>query len=87
MGCRTTILPDFVLHEFWLPMDLCCVCGLEVIMDFGLPCYEGDIVPNDWTGEWGGFCACQQCYEAFRDIKEPLSLVEAKKMIESRRAA
>lgn len=68
------------------PSDLCCVCGEETWMDQGLPCYEGEIVPSDWQGEWGGFTACRECHFLFSEIKEPLSLLEAKRIVMERRA-
>jgi hypothetical protein len=24
--------------------------------------YEGEVVPDDWEGEWGGFTVCEGCY-------------------------
>ena len=68
------------------PSDFCCVCGEETWMDQGLPCYEDEIVPPDWQGEWGGFTACEECHFLFSDIKKPLPLLEAKKIVMERRA-
>jgi hypothetical protein len=68
------------------PSDFCCVCGEETWMDHGLPCYEDEIVTSDWQGEWGGFTACEECHFLFSDIKEPLRLLEAKRIVMERRA-
>lgn len=42
----------------------CCNCGLSCDQAQGLPMYEGEIVPNDWAGEWCGANACRACFEA-----------------------
>jgi hypothetical protein len=34
--------------ELWPPTDDCCVCGVEVVMEYGLAMYESEIVPVDW---------------------------------------
>jgi hypothetical protein len=28
--------------------------------------YEGDVVPDDWPGEWAGFDVCDQCHAKHR---------------------
>jgi len=32
----------------------CCVCGGWCDGRYGVPMYEGDMVPSSWTGEQGG---------------------------------
>ena len=72
---------DFTIIRLDEPTDFCCVCNQEVYMDYGLAMYEGDIVPNDWKGEWGGFTACRRCYELFTTVTVPISVREARKQI------
>ena len=48
--------------------DDCCICGSEVVShplgpSYGIAMYEGIPVPDDWTGEWGGFAACKKCFD------------------------
>lgn len=42
----------------------CCVCG-KLIYDTtkGIAMYEGCAVPHDWTGDWAGFDACDECFD------------------------
>lgn len=52
-------------------IDDCWVCEREVIAssagpNYGVPIYEGYIVPDDYRGEWGGFTACKPCYALVR---------------------
>lgn len=67
--------------ELWPITDFCCVCGDEVVIEFGLAMYEDLIVPIDWPDEWGGFTACQQCHAMFTGVTAPLSVHEARKML------
>jgi hypothetical protein len=66
--------------DMWPAYDNCCVCDEEVVMEFGLPMYESEIVPSDWPGEWGGFTVCKRCYTLFNGIREPLPIAEAKRV-------
>jgi len=47
------------MNERWVD---CIACGAPTLPEQGLPMYEGEFVPNDWEGEWGGFTACRTCY-------------------------
>lgn len=67
--------------ELWPATDECCVCEDEVLMEYGLPMYESEIVPEDWPGEWGGFMACKRCWQMFTDVKEPLPVTEARRIL------
>lgn len=40
----------------------CVNCGKPSSGFHGLPVFNGDIVSNDWPGEWGGACCCEDCY-------------------------
>lgn len=53
----------------------CIACGVPLIdPKQGIPCYEGDALPNSWTGEWAGFDACPACFEWQQQLTEPSSL-------------
>lgn len=52
--------------ELWPYKDDCIVCGKRHIVKQGLAMYEGEIVADDYEGEWGGFNACRDCYERNR---------------------
>jgi hypothetical protein len=40
----------------------CYVCDQDTSHEQGIAIYEDLIVPNDYTGEWGGVPACRRCY-------------------------
>lgn len=41
----------------------CPGCGGRASPFHGLPVFNGDIMSNDWPGEWGGAPACEACFE------------------------
>jgi hypothetical protein len=45
----------------------CILCG-TLLFDckLGLPMYEGEVVPDDWPGEWAGFDVCAPCHAKHR---------------------
>lgn len=43
--------------------DECYVCGEPASGFHGLPIFNGDVMSNDWPGEWAGVPACLRCYE------------------------
>jgi len=52
--------------RLWPHEDYCCICDALVVGgDKGIPMYESIPVPPDWTGEWGGFCACEDCFQKY----------------------
>lgn len=40
----------------------CCSCGEPASGFHGLPTFNGDIMSNDWPGDWGGKVCCEECY-------------------------
>lgn len=83
-------MSEITIIELWPQEDECCVCGALVICyscgpNYGLAMYEDEIVPADWPGEWGGFTACQSCFVLFNDIKEPLPVSRARRMVDAMR--
>jgi hypothetical protein len=56
---------------------VCHCCGIDFLDGgFGVPGYEDLILPNDWTGEWAGFPACEDCFRIQETITEPVALHE-----------
>lgn len=43
--------------------DPCPYCGGEMEGTCALPTFNGDVVSNDWPGEWFGRGCCEACYE------------------------
>jgi hypothetical protein len=41
---------------------VCGNCGAPASPQHGLPVSNGEIVSNDFHGEWGGVAACEQCF-------------------------
>lgn len=41
----------------------CVACGEPCEGECSLPIFNGDIVSNDWPGDWGGVPCCNRCYE------------------------
>lgn len=51
--------------ELWPRWQECAICGEVTPVRWGLPVDRcGDLVPNDYEGEWGGVPACQDCHDA-----------------------
>ena len=40
----------------------CWICGADTVMQWGVPAYEDQILPNDWEGEWFGQSVCEPCH-------------------------
>ncbi len=49
--------------RFQVDCGPCQVCGEPAAENLAVPMWEGFVLPNDWTGEWCGFRACDSCYE------------------------
>lgn len=44
----------------------CAACGKWLVdCRQGIPMYEGEPVPHDWSGEWVGRDACIECFYAY----------------------
>lgn len=43
--------------------ETCPVCGEPASGFHGLPMFNGDVMSNDWSGDWVGVPCCEQCYE------------------------
>jgi hypothetical protein len=56
---------DVIVIDLWPHFAECWACGAFTPCRWGLPVGDcGKLVSNDYTGEWGGVPACQQCYQA-----------------------
>jgi len=66
MSTAATELPGMVVIEMnrsMRPELPCIVCGEDCSQDnCGLPTFNGDIMSNDWRGEWGAKACCESCY-------------------------
>lgn len=47
----------------------CAECGARIFLRESrhLPMYEGEVVPDNWEGEWAGFPFCKDCYSKHRE--------------------
>lgn len=52
----------------------CVRCGLLANPQLGIPVYEDVAVPNDWTGEWFGAPACDECFDWQGKLTHPVIL-------------
>lgn len=66
--------------NLWPIIAECVVCGNDSHAS-GIPMYEDFILPNDWSGEWGGQPACDRCRERQGKLTEPTTLYEFRKGI------
>lgn len=78
MSCVTLI-------DLWTPQIHCIVCGESDVSRWGLAVYEGEIVPDDHAGEWGGAPCCQRCYRAWQNgtIKPWMTFNQARRAVEA----
>lgn len=56
------------------PIELeCAVCERSFIASRshgqGIAMFEGEPVPHDWQGEWGGFACCPECFAEFERVQ------------------
>ena len=49
----------------------CVACRRPSSGWHALPVFNGDIVSNDWPGEWGGVPCCESCYAAHAEGRLP----------------
>lgn len=48
----------------------CAVCeGVIIDGNKGIAMFEGEPVPHDWPGEWGGFPCCEVCFAEFERVQ------------------
>ena len=61
--------------DLWPRESECVLCGEHLWgCKLGLPMHEGEVVPDDWPGEWAGFDVCAPCYVKHRPgTKKPLA--------------
>jgi hypothetical protein len=70
----------------------CCICDAEVEIPFwspsyGIAMYEGMPVPIEWEGEWGGFCACKECFDKNERGELPRWTIEQLRIVTTPAAA
>ncbi len=50
--------------------ETCAVCESAIIDgNKGIAMLEGEPVPHDWPGEWGGFSCCETCFAEFERVQ------------------
>jgi hypothetical protein len=42
--------------------DVCVICRGEASGHHSVPMFNGDLMSNDWLGEWFGIPCCERCY-------------------------
>lgn len=52
----------------------CAICDVWLIeghddISKGIAMFEGEPVPHDWTGDWGGFPCCRRCFDEFERVQ------------------
>lgn len=53
----------------------CAVCEALIVGGRkGIAMYEGEPVPHDWKGEWGGFSCCEKCFAEFEHVQGDAAL-------------
>ncbi len=53
-----------LLIRLYEPWAECRLCGADTPSRWGVPMYEGNLLSNDFQGEWFGAPACQACHDA-----------------------
>lgn len=51
--------------------DPCSNCGEPSTGFHALPWFNGDLMSNDWPGEWGGLPCCLECFQQHESGKLP----------------
>jgi hypothetical protein len=56
------------LEPVFPPTDECRICDVEVVLlffgqNYAIAMYEDKVVPDEWTGDWGGFTCCKECFD------------------------
>lgn len=52
--------------NLWPYEDDCTLCGALTPLGLFLPMYEGEVLPDDYEGEWAGMLVCAVCYAKHR---------------------
>lgn len=52
--------------------DVCFVCGEDASGFHGVPIWNGELVSNDWPGEWCGVPACEVCFRKHKEGRLPM---------------
>ena len=55
----------------------CCVCGRPLLdCKQGIPFYEGEPVPHNWTADWVGCDACVMCFAEYEALQSEVHQLE-----------
>jgi len=56
--------------------EVCGVCNADATgLSLAVPIWEDILLPNTWTGDWGGAPACRRCFVAQEQLRAPMALV------------
>jgi hypothetical protein len=50
--------------DLWPQVAECSICGEVTLSRWGVPRHNGDLVSNDWQGDWASSPACERCHDA-----------------------
>lgn len=74
--------------ELWPIETECWACGVHLVgPEHAIPIWEDLVLPNEWSGEWGGVPACLRCFEAQGVLSGPVqvrSFLAAVQSVEAR---
>lgn len=72
---RTTVIDLFAVSNTAIT---CCVCGSEDFNRWGIPfdSETGEIVANDFEGDWGSKPACERCFKLHESGRLPEVMME-----------
>jgi hypothetical protein len=53
------------LNYLWVPWGNCGICNKAILLDYALPMWCGEIVPDELLDsiEWAGIPVCKDCYQ------------------------
>lgn len=66
LGSQQQVVLRPIVIELWPHESECVACGRNLYgCKQGIPMYGGEPVPHDYTGDWAGFDACRECFDAY----------------------
>lgn len=58
--------PGAIVIQLNARLTECIACGVFLVdPKQGIPLWEGEVVPVESDGPWGGFDACEECYALY----------------------
>lgn len=53
---------------------VCAVCAVSTVPHWGIPVWEGLVLPNAWPHDWIGADACAACWTRQQALTQPVPL-------------